>query len=522
MSPLSVCLNCCHELNNLSSEPRPRDHVSVSRLMITNSRPTCRNPNQPMRPVSTIRSVRTTGSLYLLRAVRSLAFLLLLFPSPKLHAQTGALDPNFTHGPIGVTINRIAEQTDGQILVAGQFTSFHATTISNIVRLNPNGTVDPSFAPPPITVADGLGGTLNGTLYTLVAQPDGKVLIGGGFTSLGGVARTNLARLNANGSLDTSFDVSTGDAKVVWRLARQPDGTTYVGGGFDRLGGATRPGLARLTSSGALDTTFAPNLSPYIGPSVRCIAVQTDGKLLIGGVFATFTGTLNYFGVLRLNANGTVDGTFTPPQLPAVATSRIEDLVIQADGKIVVAGGFTAIGGVTRQSIARLESNGAVDQTWPGPGVFALNSSFRDVKAMQATGGDKILIAGPFEQYNGETAMGIARLNANGTRDNTFNSPGVNVFRAVAMTQQTNGGILVGGTLSVPGSSTSLVRLAGGVTQPTLTFSIQPGGVLRFAVPAGFKLQKVLDLGDTWGDVSGSTSIDVPMTDPRGFFQLTQ
>ena len=128
----------------------------------------------------------------------SLAFLLLLFTSSRVRAQTGALDPGFTLGPIGVTINRITEQTDGQILVAGQFTSFHATTISNIVRLNANGTVDTSFAPPTITVSDGLGGTLNGTLYTLVAQPDGKVLIGGGFDRLGGSQATHRIRVGSH------------------------------------------------------------------------------------------------------------------------------------------------------------------------------------------------------------------------------------------------------------------------------------------------------------------------------------
>jgi uncharacterized delta-60 repeat protein len=393
--------------------------------------------------------------------------------------------------------------------------------ISNIVRLNPNGTVDSSFAPPPMTASGGTQFTGNGTINAIVAQPDGTVLVGGGFDNVGGVARTNLVRLNANGSLDTSFDLSTPINSVIWRLARQPDGTTYVGGGFSSLGGISRPSFARLNSNGTLDTSFAPNLSPYIAPSVHCVAVQSTGKILIGGAFGLFSGSLVYHGVLRLNPNGTVDNTFATTQLPTLQ-SRVFDLVVQADDKIVVAGAFSSIGGVTRQSIVRLESNGAVDQTWPGPGVFAINSSFRDVKAMQATGADKILIAGSFEQYNSETAMGIARLNANGTRDNTFNSPGVNVFRAVAMTQQTNGGILVGGTLQVTGNSTSLVRLAGGVTQPTLTFSIQPGGVLRFDVPAGFKLQKVLNLGDTWGDVTGSTTIDVPMTDPRGFFQLKQ
>lgn len=449
-----------------------------------------------------------------------IGFLVSLLAGPGLmHAQTGAVDPSFTLGPIGVTINQLAVQTDGHILAGGNFTSFHTTTISNLVRLNENGTVDTSFVTAPMTQ---FGGAANGTIYAVAAQPDGKVLVGGGFDAVGGVGRTNLVRLNANGSLDSSFDVSTSDAKVVWRLARQADGTTFVGGGFDKLGGFTRPGLARLRTDGTLDTTFAPNLSPYIGANVHAIAVQSDGKILIGGVFATFSGSLQYFTILRLNTNGSVDSTFTPPAMPAVQTVRIFDIVIQSDGRIVVAGSFTSIGGVTRQSIARLESNGNVDTTWPGPGVFSVNSMFRTVKAMQAVAQDKILIAGDFEQYNGETSEGIARLNADGTRDTSFNSPVSTTFRATAMTVQPDGAILVGGALDVGPLGTSLVRLSAGVTQPTLAFSVQPGGVLRFDVPAGFKLQRALNLGDAWSDVNGTSPIDVPMTDTQGIFRLKQ
>jgi len=446
-------------------------------------------------------------------------FLILFLLISRAAAQTGALDSSFNNGPVGVSILQLVLQSDGQILAGGAFTSWGATSISNLVRLNPNGTLDSSLATPPMTQFDG---AFNGRVNTLAAQPDDKILVGGSFDSVGGVARTNLCRLNASGSLDAAFAVQA-EGGIVWKLARQSDGSTLVGGAFTRINGVTRPGFARIDASGAFDSSFAPNIAPFAGANVSAIAVLPDGKILVGGSFGRFnsiTFAFDYFGVLRLDANGTLDGTFAPPSLPA-QLNRVISLVIQSDDRVIVAGNFASIGGVARQSIARLETNGAVDPTWPGPGVSGVNANSRAVNTMQALGSGQILIAGSFETYNGETTEGVARLNADGTRDTTFNSPVGTVFQAAALAVQADGGILLGGTFDV-GPGTSLVRLAGGVTAPTLTYSLQPGGVLRFDVPAGFNLQKVLNLGDGWDDVTGSTTIDVPMTDPRGFFQLKQ
>jgi len=405
------------------------------------------------------------------------------------------------------------------VLIGGTFTSFQGADIKNLVRLHPNGLVDSSFNTSPMTQ---YGGAANGIVFTVAVQQEGMILVGGSFDSAGFLARTNLVRLHGDGSLDASFDLSTSPNGVIWTLSPQGDGRTYVGGAFSRLGATARPGLARLNGDASLDASFTPELSPYLDAIVHVITVQSDGKILIGGSFRLPGNPSNlYFGVLRLDETGAPDGSFAPPAIPDFS-SRVRALAIQDDGKLVAAGNFSSIGGVPRQSIARLENNGVVDPTWAGPGVSSPHLSACAVQAMLIADSKKIVIAGNFRNYNGETVPGIARLNSDGTLDTTFQSPVNTVISATAMALQPDGGIVVGGSIIVGSMGTTLIRLTADTVQPSLTYSIQPDGTLRFEIPVGFKLQKVLNLGDSWDDVNGATTIDVPMTDPRGFFQLKQ
>src|SRR5439155_11829885 len=106
------------------------------------------------------------------------------------------------------------------------------------------------------------------------------VIICGGFTSLNGVNRTNFARLNANGSLDTSFGASN-DTGGVAGIADQPDGKVIIGGSFTIVNGVSRRGIARLNSNGSVDTSFNPGTAVTGYPGF--IALQPDGKVLFPG-----------------------------------------------------------------------------------------------------------------------------------------------------------------------------------------------------------------------------------------------
>jgi uncharacterized delta-60 repeat protein len=152
--------------------------------------------------------------------------------------------------------------------------------------------------------AQGVGGTV----AAMVQQADGRIIIGGTFNAVNGVPRANVARLNADGTLDEDFAPTpiAGVSGPVHALALRPDGAILVGGNFNQAGGVTTTGLAVYLPDGTVDKTFASNLEPGVSGTVLAIALQQDGKIVIGGTFATVAGKPRT-GVARLNADGTVD-----------------------------------------------------------------------------------------------------------------------------------------------------------------------------------------------------------------------
>jgi uncharacterized delta-60 repeat protein len=193
----------------------------------------------------------------------------------------------------------------------------------------------------------------------LAVQPDEGILVGGVFTTLGGQPRSNLGRLNADGTLDSTFNPgAVGDNfAAVDSLAVQSDGRILVGGEFTTLGGQPRNNLGRLNADGTLDSTFDPG----VGGLVYNLALQTDGKILVGGDFTTLGGQpCNSIG--RLNSDGSLDGTFSPG-FGGTDFPSVNLLAIQADGQILVGGNFTTLGGQPRHNIGRLSSTDPATQT---------------------------------------------------------------------------------------------------------------------------------------------------------------
>ena len=325
----------------------------------------------------------------------------------------------------------LAVQTDGGILVGGKFTTLGGQTRNHLGRINGSGTLDTNFNV----------GTTGGSypaVSALAVQADGKVLVGGDFTTLGGQAHTNLGRLKADGTLDSSFSpVATAVSyPSVAALAVQRDGKILVGGHFTSLAGQPRTCIGRLTADGALDGAFNPLLGGVSDPSLYSLAVQPDGKILVGGSFTTLNGQpRNHIG--RLNADGGLDTTFNP----GVSLSAL-CFAIQADGNILVGGNFTSLGGQTRYNIGRLNTNGTLDASF-NPGAGSTVSSL----AVQSDG--KILAAGAFTTLAGQNCYFLGRLNLDGTLDPTFN-PGAN-SSVSSIAIQANGQILVGGGFFILG-----------------------------------------------------------------------
>lgn len=181
-------------------------------------------------------------------------------------------------------------------------------------------------------------------------QTDGKILIGGYFTSLHYQTRSYLGRLTSDGNLDTTFVPNVDD--FVWTLALQADSRILAGGAFTTIDGQVRNRIARLNPSGSLEESF----HPAVNNTVWTLALQADGKILVGGNFTTLGGVgRNYIG--RVTADGYVDATFNPG-----ADMFIYSLALQADGKILVGGAFSILGGEARSHLGRLSSETAALQ----------------------------------------------------------------------------------------------------------------------------------------------------------------
>jgi uncharacterized delta-60 repeat protein len=271
----------------------------------------------------------------------------------------GSVDTAFNPNANGY-VYALALQPDGKLVLGGNFTSLSpnggaAITRNHIVRLNADGSVDTAFDP-----------NANGPVEALALQSDGKLVLGGFFTTLspnggGAFTRHDIARLNADGSVETAFDPNASDS--VLALAVEPDGKLLVGGNFTSLspngGGAiTRNHIARLNADGSLDMAFDPNASNV----VWALALQPDGKLVLGGYFSSLSpnggGAITRNHIARLNADGSVDTAFDPN-----ANDTVYALALQPDGKLVAGGQFFAMGGLVRNSIARLSTPQAALQS---------------------------------------------------------------------------------------------------------------------------------------------------------------
>jgi uncharacterized delta-60 repeat protein len=331
-------------------------------------------------------------------------------------------------------VNELVVQSDGKILIGGSFTSLGSTpstTRNRVARLNSEGTLD-TFNP-----------NVNGVVRAIAVQSDGKIVIGGDFTTVGGVPHNYVARLNSDGTLDSTFNgniPSDATNLRVWDLAVQSDGKIIIGGNFTKVGSGsptpTRNNIARLNSDGSLDTGFNPDANG----GVNSVAVQSDGKIIIGGSFDKLNNnSTTRARVARLNSDGTLD-TFAP-----FVNSNVSKVAVQSDGKILIGGSFTQVDSQFVNRFARLNSDGTPDSGF-NPNV----SSSIDAVAVQSDG--KILIGGFFTLVGGITRNRVARLNSDGSLDTGFNPDANGVVRALAV--QSDGKIIIGGGFTTVGGVT--------------------------------------------------------------------
>ncbi len=345
-------------------------------------------------------------------------------------------------------------QADGKIIFGGDFTDFNAVSANRIARLNTNMTLDNTFV---------VGSGANNTVLASAIQTDGKIVIGGRFTDYNGNARNGVVRLNSNGTIDTTFSIGIGFGNAggyfaVNALAIQSDGKILASGVFSTYNGITKYNIIRLNANGSVDTTFSSAFTVSSGNDVNCIAVQTDGKIIIGGWFTTYGGTASP-RIARLNANGTIDTAFTSGTGFSITSGNcyLNSLKLQTDGKILAGGFFNLFNGVSRLNLARLNSNGTLDTTFV-PDTILIVAGGSGVKTIDLQTDGKIFIGGGFKTIaSGDPRPRIGRLNTNGTLDLAFDPEGgfgpPDGFRSTgsyinSLSIQADGKVVTGGKFS--------------------------------------------------------------------------
>ncbi len=318
---------------------------------------------------------------------------------------TFSVGTGFEGAPGANFVSSIVVQPDGKILVGGDFTIYNGMPAGKLVRLEPDGSFDISFM---------TGPGFDGGVGSLTLQSDGKIVVGGGFSTYNAVFSPRLIRLNPDGSHDATFSVGVGVAGNFVHTAVQPDGKIIAAGDFNAINAIPVNRVARLNADGSVDPSFDVGSGPDGG--VNRVVLQPDGKVLVVGLFPTFAGA-SLKNLARLNTDGTLDtgfsigAGFAGVDIDGVTIS----VAVQPDGRIIVGGFYTSFDGQPRNRIVRLNADGSLDPT------FAIGTGFNNrvhPVALQPDG--KILAGGDFGLYNGAIRRFIARLNNDGSVDAGF------------------------------------------------------------------------------------------------------
>jgi uncharacterized delta-60 repeat protein len=405
----------------------------------------------------------------------------MLAHSPGALAQAGFVDPSFLNGMTGPNswLWAAALQPDGKLLLGGQFTGFNGVPRGPVARLNLDGSVDTSFS---ASVTAG-----EPTIHSVAVQPDGKVLVGGMFTGMNGTPRFRLARLNADGTLDTNFVAtvtSSGSFITVSHLALQTNSQVVIAGWFDTVNGVPRANIARLNSNGTLDSSFAAG----IDTPPNALALQADGRVLIGGAFSNVNGQARDH-IACLNTNGSLNTNFL-----ANVDGNVDTFATQPDGKVLIGGGFNTVNGQSRHRVARLNLDGSLDGNFQN-GMTGANDYVAGV-AYDPSG--KIVIGGQFATVNGIARPDVARLNTNGSLDTNFLA-NVDSFIELILVQPDSRVIIEGSYINtVDGRSRNRIARLQSSSAPIIGPSRISAGV--------FSLEVAAIAGKTYG-VEASTNL---------------
>lgn len=373
--------------------------------------------------------------------------------------------------------------------MGGSFSaSYNSTTTARLVRFNSDGTPDTAFNL-------NLNGGFNNSVQTITVLSDGKIVVGGQFTQVAGVSYSCLVMLNSDGTINSSFMSNMGafgGSCFVYNIKEQTDGKIVVGGSFTSYGGNTVRSMFRLNADGTQDDAFATALGTGFGSGtyVRTVEIQPDGKIVAAGSFTTFNGLTSSATqrLLRLNSDGSRDDTFLGGSLGG-NSNYVFRSAQDSSGHIYLAGSFHSVGTASSSNVARLNADGSVDTAFTTQIGTGTNAALNDV-TVQAD--DKVILSGNFTSFNGTTVSRIVRLNSDGSIDSDFTTDvaasGTGFNSQIQKVETTSTGIWIGGNFTTYNSATSsrFIKFsmpALSVTLPVITLTSTSSDPLASGAP---------------------------------------
>jgi uncharacterized delta-60 repeat protein len=365
------------------------------------------------------------------------------------------LDPSFDPGTgTDSFVETVLPLDTGKIMICGNFTKYDGTDRAYIARLNEDGSLDQSFNARP-----------SYWVRALAVQGDGKIVIGGYFTVVESTSRNLIARLNQDGSLDHSFNPGSGctniiaggvdgnmDPFVFW-VAIQPDGKILLTGNFRDYNGESSVGIVRVNPDGTRDKSF--NVGSGFDSWGRSIFLQDNGQILVTGWMTSYNN-IGFNRIARINADGSADNSFHPFFGDATAIYTIGAL---SNGQYIAAGHSKNTENFFKREIARLNADGTQDNSFSGTANEKIESLF-----VQEDG--RIVGVGDFTEADGTPRNRIARWNSDGSLDADFQADADNFVWTAR--PDTKGRILIGGGFyHIDGvSRNGVARLLSGTSVP--------------------------------------------------------
>lgn len=350
-----------------------------------------------------------------------LTFLLVsIITSLSLFAQDGSIDFEFDVGTgANNNVYLIKQLPDNKILIGGQFTNYNGNVVNSIARLNSDGSFDTTF--------NNGGDGIDFMVMDALIEPDSKIVLVGAFSSYNGVDKNCIVRIYPDGTLDSSFTVDA-DPLEIASISKQND-KYIITGEFSSINGHPSNNIARLNLDGSSDLSFDPTGT---NNAIAEHIILPNNRIIIVGQFTTCQNESSN-KIAILNPDGTLDATFNPG---TGANYIIYTVCVQDDGKFIIGGNFSIYNNINKHLIARINADGSLDTTFNTEDEYNIPTSI----LVQDDG--KIIVAG-WNMPNSNYYM--VRLNADGSYDTSFLT-GTNFNNPVnEISFQTDGKILAGG-----------------------------------------------------------------------------